>query len=134
MISRNLATPLAAIGLILMATTGLGMFFELATEPTKTLHEWGGWLFVAGAALHVSSNLESFKRHVAKPLVAGLLVLTFAIAMTSFFIEIVRNTTSMATTTGIRPWVNRVSRVSWVKKQSNSERQFDPNHGLGITC
>ncbi len=86
MISRNLATPLAAIGLILMATTGLGMFFELATEPTKTLHEWGGWLFVAGAALHVSSNLESFKRHVAKPLVAGLLVLTFAIAMTSFFI------------------------------------------------
>ena len=85
-LSRNLATPLAAMGLVLMATTGLGMFFHLDSELSKELHEWGGWAFLAGVLLHVSANLEAFKRHLSRPMVLGGLLLALAVAVGSFFV------------------------------------------------
>ncbi len=85
-LSRNLATPLAAMGLVLMATTGLGMFFHLNSELSKEVHEWGGWAFLAGVLLHVMANLEAFKRHLARPMVLAGLALALTVAVGSFFV------------------------------------------------
>lgn len=86
MIARKWATPLVSIGLILMALTGLGMFFELGTELTKEVHEWGGWFFVAGVILHIASNLEGFKRHFAQPMVKAVMMLSLLVATGTFFV------------------------------------------------
>lgn len=42
-ISRNWATPLTIGSFLLMAVTGLLMFFHLDTGLNKAAHEWLGW-------------------------------------------------------------------------------------------
>lgn len=62
-IKREWATPLTMGAFLLMAITGVLMFFHIEAGLGKALHEWLGWLFVAGVALHVTVNFAGFRRH-----------------------------------------------------------------------
>ena len=62
------ATPLVAGAFLLMAATGILMFFHLDSGLNKEAHEWLGWAFVIGAAFHIISNLPAFKKKMTKPL------------------------------------------------------------------
>lgn len=64
-ITREWATPLTAGAFLLVATTGLLMFFELDSGLNKEAHEWLSWALLGGVMLHVVSNFAAFKRHLA---------------------------------------------------------------------
>lgn len=63
-ITREWATPLTAGAFLLVATTGLLMFFELDSGLNKEAHEWLSWALLGGVMLHVVSNFTAFKRHL----------------------------------------------------------------------
>jgi hypothetical protein len=86
-ISREWATPLTIGAFILMACTGLLMFFHASMGLNKEVHQWLGWALVGGVMAHVWANFSSFRRYLSKPqawLVAGTFVL---ILVVSFFIQ-----------------------------------------------
>jgi hypothetical protein len=53
---RTWATPLATGTWIVVAVTGTLMFFELAEDAVKEMHEWFGLGAAAAIALHVVRN------------------------------------------------------------------------------
>ncbi len=63
---RDFATPLAGAVFVVMAATGLLMFFEKGTPLGKELHEWLGVAFVVGVVLHVSTNWAPLKAHLGR--------------------------------------------------------------------
>ena len=63
---RDFATPLAGAVFVVMAATGLLMFFEQGTPLGHELHEWLGLAFVVGVALHVSTNWAPLKAHLGR--------------------------------------------------------------------
>lgn len=79
-LNREWATPLTMGAFFLMAVTGGLMFFHLEPGIAKDLHEWLGWLFIAGVALHVAVNFAGFRRHFLQGpgrwIVAGFVALT----------------------------------------------------------
>lgn len=62
-ISREWATPLTMGVFLLMAVTGLLMFFHLDTGLQKAVHEWLGWGMVAVVAAHALANGRGFVRY-----------------------------------------------------------------------
>lgn len=65
-ISRDWATPLTIGAFLLLACTGVLMFFHLDTGVNKLAHEWLGWVLLAGVGLHVAANFFAFKRHLGQ--------------------------------------------------------------------
>lgn len=63
-VSRAWATPLAAGVFIVMAATGLLMFFHVDRGLNKLAHEWLGWLMVAAVIAHATANWPGFKRYL----------------------------------------------------------------------
>jgi hypothetical protein len=62
-LSRHWATPLTIGSFLLLAVTGILMFFHLDTGLNKLVHEWLSWVLIAAVGLHVTSNLFAFKRY-----------------------------------------------------------------------
>lgn len=77
---REWATPLTMGAFFLMAVTGGLMFFHIEPGIGKDLHEWLGWLFIAGVALHVTVNFAGFRRHFLQG--PGRWVVTAFVALT----------------------------------------------------
>lgn len=83
-VSRDWATPLTIGVFLLMAATGLLMFFHLDTGLQKILHEWLGWGLVAVVAAHALANWRGFVRYFKPsvsrraPAVIGLCALLLA--------------------------------------------------------
>lgn len=78
---RKWATPVTIAAFILVAVTGVMMFFHVDTLLGKVAHEYLSLIFVAGAALHVAVNWRPFKLHfrrwparIATGLFAALLI------------------------------------------------------------
>lgn len=65
-IKREWTTPIAAGAFLLLAVTGLLMFFHAAPELAEETHEWFSLVFVAAALLHVTTNFSSFKRYLTQ--------------------------------------------------------------------
>lgn len=63
-VSRTWATPLTAGVFVVMAATGVLMFFHADTGLNKLAHEWMGWLMVAAVMAHAMSNWSGFKRYL----------------------------------------------------------------------
>ena len=63
---RTWATPLVGGFFLVMAATGLLMFFDLNTPLGHELHEWLGWAFVLGAAAHIAVNFGPLKNHLSR--------------------------------------------------------------------
>lgn len=81
---RRWATPVTIAAFLLMAVTGVLMFFHAETTLAKLAHEYLSFIFVAGALLHVVVNWRPFTVHfrrwparAAAGLFAALLVVSF---------------------------------------------------------
>lgn len=61
---RAWATPLTIGSFLLMAATGILMFFELEPGLTTVVHQWFSWLFLLGAVAHIAINIRPFKNHL----------------------------------------------------------------------
>lgn len=65
-ISRDWATPLTAGSFVLLAVTGVLMFFHLDSGLNKLAHEWLSWVLVAAVGLHLASNWPAFRRYLVQ--------------------------------------------------------------------
>ncbi|HEY3431303.1 MAG TPA: DUF4405 domain-containing protein [Rhodocyclaceae bacterium] len=63
---REWATPLTIGSFILIAVTGVLMFFHLNTGLNKPAHEWLSWILLVGVSLHGAANFGAFKRYFEK--------------------------------------------------------------------
>ncbi|RBP88189.1 uncharacterized protein DUF4405 [Rhodobacter sp. 140A] len=70
---RSWATPLVIGSFLLMwGDRGL-MFFHLDTATMKTVHEWAGFVLVAGAIAHLVLNWRPFTLYLRRPLAAAII-------------------------------------------------------------
>ncbi|MGR3312292.1 DUF4405 domain-containing protein [Roseovarius indicus] len=81
---RKWATPLTMGVFLLMAVTGVLMFFHLDTGLNKLAHEWLGWVMVAGVGAHLAVNARAFLSHLKKPLARGIMGAMVAVLALSF--------------------------------------------------
>ncbi|MGE5452232.1 MAG: DUF4405 domain-containing protein [Acidobacteriota bacterium] len=86
-ISRDWATPLTIGAFILMACTGILMFFHADMGLNKEAHEWLGWAMVTGVGAHAFANFSSFKRYFNKPAALAIIAVFVLILGASFFIQ-----------------------------------------------
>jgi hypothetical protein len=82
---RPWATPLVTGALLISAATGLLLFFEFEKGLVKPVHEWLGWLLVAGVLFHVVANWKAFTGYFSNRLAVTIFcvcaVVTVASAM-----------------------------------------------------
>lgn len=86
-ISREWATPLTIGAFLLMAVTGILMFFHLDTGLNKEAHEWLGWAMVVGVAAHVVANWQAFARHFSKAMGKAIVGVFAVLLIGSFFVK-----------------------------------------------
>lgn len=60
---REWVTPLILGTFLLIAVTGVLMFFHLDRGLNKVAHEWLSWAFIAVVGLHVVLNFGTLKRY-----------------------------------------------------------------------
>ncbi len=65
-IQRQWVTPMTAGAFLLLAVTGVLMFFHADSGLNKLAHEWLSWLLLAGAALHVKLNFGALRQHLRR--------------------------------------------------------------------
>lgn len=82
---RSWATPLVIGSFLLMGVTGVLMFFHLDTATMKTVHEWAGFVLVAGAIAHLVLNWRPFTLYLRRPLAAAIIGLG-ALALVATFV------------------------------------------------
>jgi len=82
--SREWATPLTAGAFIVLAVTGLLMFFHLDRGLNHLAHEWIGWLLVLGVVCHVTANFLGFKKHLSGMLGKALIIAFILVLGLSF--------------------------------------------------
>lgn len=81
---KSWATPLAASSFIILAVTGILMFFKIETGLIKPFHEWLSWAMIAGVLLHTLVNWKQFTGYFSRiPALAiigaGLLITLFSV-------------------------------------------------------
>jgi len=82
---RAWATPMVIGGFTLMAVTGVLMFFHIDTGLNKLVHEWAGWLMIAGVIAHVTLNVRPFMNYLKKPMPIAVMS-AFAVALALSFV------------------------------------------------
>ncbi len=79
---RKWATPLIVGSFLLMAVSGILMFFHIELGLLDPIHEWAGWVLLVAAVAHVVLNWRAFttylKRPLAKAIMGGCAVLLVA--------------------------------------------------------
>jgi hypothetical protein len=61
---RAWATPLTIGAFLVMAATGVLMFFDVRSGLVSEAHEWLSWVFLAGAAAHLVVNYRPLTLHL----------------------------------------------------------------------
>jgi hypothetical protein len=61
---RRWATKLIIGAFLLMAGTGIAMFFELDGGLVVIVHQWSSWILLVGAVGHLITNFRSLKNHL----------------------------------------------------------------------
>jgi hypothetical protein len=87
-VSREWATPVTIGGFALMAVTGVLMFFHQDTGLNKLAHEWLGFVFVIGVALHAVVNWGAFKRYFVSSAAGRAVIAGFAALLLASFIPL----------------------------------------------
>ncbi len=82
---RKWITPLTIGAFVLMAVTGVLMFFHKDTGVNKLAHQWFSWLFVAGVVLHVATHWVSFKRYFVSLKGVAVIAVLLAVLGASFY-------------------------------------------------
>lgn len=65
-IKREWTTPITAGAFLLLAVTGVFMFFHAAPGLAQEVHEWLSWVFLAAVACHLAVNFAAFKKYLAQ--------------------------------------------------------------------
>lgn len=81
----RIATPLTIGSFILMAATGVLMFFHLDSGLNKDAHEWLSWVFLLGVGLHITRNLPSLQRHLKTKAGIGIVSVFLTVLALSTF-------------------------------------------------
>jgi len=84
---RDWATPLTIGSFVLIAVTGVLMFFHLDTGLNKVAHEWLGWALLLAVAVHGAANFPAFKRHFTHRAGIGI-VAAFTLLLGASFISL----------------------------------------------
>lgn len=80
---REWATPLTIGSFLLIAVTGVLMFFHLDSGLNKLAHEWLGWAMLAAVGLHIAMHFKSFKRYFtysASLVIIGTFIMLLAVS------------------------------------------------------
>lgn len=82
-IKRDFVTPYLVFIFLVVACSGVLMFFHLLDDYTEVVHEFLGLTFVVFAILHVTTNWVNIKSYSAKRLfiVPSIAVLIFAVTL-----------------------------------------------------
>jgi len=78
---KKLATPLAIAFFMVIAVSGIMLFFHLGEGFVKELHEWLGMVFVVAAVLHVYRNWSLFKKYFQNHLLWKVFALTLGVVL-----------------------------------------------------
>lgn len=78
---RDIATSFTATMFIVMAITGILMFFHILDRYTKNLHEILGLAFVVAVIFHVIFNWKGMKSYFTKKVFAVASILVLAVAL-----------------------------------------------------
>ncbi len=81
---REAATPLTIGSFMLIAVTGILMFFHVDSGLNKLAHEWLSWAMIAAVGLHALAHLKSFKRHFTRPAALAVIGAFVALLAASF--------------------------------------------------
>lgn len=81
---RAWATPLTVGSFLLIATTGVLMFFHLDSGLNKVAHEWLGWFLVVGAGAHLWLNWRAFSTYFKRPVALSIMGAATALLLASF--------------------------------------------------
>lgn len=74
-LDRKWVTPLMAGGFLLIAVTGVVLFFHVSTSFAKWSHEWLGMALIAVAVAHLFMNWRPLKQQVKTKIGAALMVI-----------------------------------------------------------
>lgn len=83
---RKWATPLTAGSFLLVALTGILMFFKIRPGLTTAVHEWLGMLFVVASVLHLVINWRPMMAHLRRPLGQGLVAVFTVLTVFSLLV------------------------------------------------
>lgn len=61
---RTWSTPLTIGSFILMAVTGVLMFFDVVPGYISFAHEWFSWFFLVGTGGHIAVNFRPLTKHL----------------------------------------------------------------------
>lgn len=82
---RTWATPLTIGAFVLMAGTGMVMFFEWNRGLRTVVHQWFSWLFLVGAGGHIAANVRPLTNHLKSRWGKACVVSFMVILAASFF-------------------------------------------------
>ena len=82
---RTWATPLTIGSFVLMAATGVLMFFEWERGLAAVVHKWFSMLFLAAAGGHIAANLRPFKNHLKSHCGQASIAVFMVVLAASFF-------------------------------------------------
>ncbi|MFT3731731.1 MAG: DUF4405 domain-containing protein [Hyphomicrobium sp.] len=85
---REWATPFTIGAFAFMSITGVLMFFRLDSGLNKLGHEWLGWAFIMGVALHVLVNWKPFTRYFLSSGIARAVIGAFVIVLAGSFFSL----------------------------------------------
>lgn len=78
--SRPFLSPFVTVAFVVIAVTGVLLFFHVKNGPIMVLHEWFGWAFVIAGAAHLLLNLRSLSGYLRQK--TGLASLGLALVLT----------------------------------------------------
>lgn len=87
-VTREWATPLTAGVFVVMAATGVLMFFHLDAGLNKPAHEWLGWLMVAAAVAHGIANWPALRRHLLASRTAQVILVAAMVLLAGSFLPL----------------------------------------------
>lgn len=82
---RGWATPLTIGAFILMAGTGVVMFFKLDNGLMAPIHRLFSWVFLLGAINHIAANIRPFANHLKSAIGRTSVVVFAAVLLGSFY-------------------------------------------------
>ena len=78
--TRAWSTPLIIACSLVVAISGILMFFHWAEGSVKSMHEWLGLLFVAAIVLHLLNHWRPFSRYFSDQQAIAVLAVVFSLA------------------------------------------------------
>ena len=84
---RKWVTPLVGGSFLLIAVTGILMFFHVDTGLNKVAHEWLGLLMVVAIILHIMLNFKGFKNSFdtfSGRVINGIFIVLLALSFCEF--------------------------------------------------